>query len=115
MNMLKTTTAILLLLLSAYASADELAKEENPADDPKMGFCHSKEHNAEWGRLLKKYPEDPAIIKLFALRHGLCQMMEADLIDKDFAISIFEESRQQEIERKQEDEQQMKDEQDKPA
>jgi hypothetical protein len=111
--MLKTTTAIILLLLSAYASADALVEEGNSADDPKMGFCHSNEHNAEWGNLITKYPDDPAVVRLFALRHGLCELMEAGFIEKDFAISIFEETRQQEIERKLEEQRQA--EQDKPA
>lgn len=93
---MRTVLLVLMLALSFTASGEE--------QTPATGWCLDKERNAQWGEQIKKFPQDPAIVHLFALRHGLCQMLEAEMIELDFAIDLWEQQRALEVQRRQEEE-----------
>ncbi len=39
--------------------------------------------------LARKHPDDEIIVKLVALRAGLCDLIEKRIVDLDFAIDLF--------------------------
>jgi len=63
-------------------------------------FCHDPESNAEWEELINKYPEDMGIQALHALRIGLCQKVDDDVLTIPEATKIFEDMRQALVERR---------------
>lgn len=52
--------------------------------------CKNQASWQEWHALLEKHPNDDSVYTLYALRLGLCSMVEAGNIDKDRAVKIFE-------------------------
>ena len=60
-------------------------------------YCHDVSVNKDWALMLSKSPNDDAVAKLFALRLGLCELVERNIIKLDRATKIFEESREREI------------------
>lgn len=48
-------------------------------------YCHDAAAWQEWDDLRAKYPDDPELITLYALRLGLCAMVEKGQIDADTA------------------------------
>ena len=70
--MTKYLPALGLLALSSLHSASAV-----PIDQT---YCANPDEQAKWGQLLRKYPDDEGIAKLFALRFGLCEMIKAALI-----------------------------------
>lgn len=48
-------------------------------------YCHDAAAWQEWDDLRAKYPDDPELITLYALRLGLCAMVEKKQIDADTA------------------------------
>jgi hypothetical protein len=56
-------------------------------------YCQDPEANRQWLEMLARTPDDPLIIKLFALRSGLCVLVEQRLIALDQATDIFEQER----------------------
>ncbi len=50
--------------------------------------------NAHWGKLLRELPGDDVLVRLGALRLGLCQGLEAGMIDLDRGTQIFEQARE---------------------
>jgi len=83
-TLLRCATASL-LLLGLAGSYTHAAEADN--------YCHDKTALDEWQALLSKYPDDADIIKLYALRSGLCAMVERDQLALDRAIAIFEAER----------------------
>lgn len=67
-------------------------------DIDKDNYCHSPEKNATMARLLKEYPNDENVLKMFALRLGFCAMIDFDAISLDRAIDLFEREREKVIE-----------------
>jgi len=55
------------------------------------------ETNRQWARLLMKSPDDPMTIRLYALRDGLCGMVDRGQVKLEVAIAIFEDARSPEI------------------
>ena len=51
--------------------------------------CYKREIAARWQQLLIDWPKDPVVIGLYALREGLCQMIDDGLVDLEQAIDIF--------------------------
>lgn len=65
------------------------------ADDGKdaqstKNYCHSPENKKEFDDLLAKHSSDTGIIKLYALREGLCAMIDHGQITLDEGIDIWE-------------------------
>ncbi len=69
-------TALILLAVAPPATAAE-------------NYCHKPDVIQEWADLLAKYPQDPDVIRLYALREGLCEMIDRGLVELDQAIDIF--------------------------
>ena len=63
-------------------------------------YCHDSSVNKEWAILLGQHPSDDAIAKLFAMRLGLCELVERGFIEHDRATKIFEKARAQEVREK---------------
>ncbi len=60
-------------------------------DDPD-NYCNDAEINQQWTRLLMKSPDDPMTIRLYALRDGLCAMVDRGQVKLGVAIAIFEDA-----------------------
>lgn len=87
------TAAICLLGGGPTWAADE-KKETN--------YCKDQTSWQEWHELLKKYPDDDSIHALYALRMGMCSMVESGTLTLDRATRIFERMRESVIENKKE-------------
>lgn len=81
-------TAFFLVLASALLLAGSgWAAEPN--------YCRDEDSWAEWHRLLADNPADDGIYGLYALRRGLCGMVESGAIDETRATRIFEAAREE--------------------
>ena len=56
-------------------------------------YCHDAAINAEWKRMIIKYPDDDIVLHLAGLREGLCNMVDRGEITKNKAIDIFESAK----------------------
>ena len=86
------------LLSMAVWAAPESSSTPDYCDDP-----------AGWQSmegLLQSAPGDELVIKLYALRVGLCQMIKDKKIDTQAGIDLFETERQRAIDRRTLEEQQ---------
>jgi hypothetical protein len=45
-------------------------------------YCHDPQANQEWGRLIEEAPGDDLLMRLFALRLGLCQLVDSGQLDQ---------------------------------
>lgn len=92
----------LLFTLSSAALAvgdEKLWPEHKPEN-----FCTDPDKVQNNESLARKHPRDERLVKLVALRTGLCDLIEKKIIDLDIAIDLFENERQnQVIKRMQED------------
>ena len=61
-------------------------------DEPD-NYCNDAETNQQWARLFMKAPDDPMTIRLYALRDGLCNMVDNGQVKLELAIAIFEDAR----------------------
>jgi hypothetical protein len=57
-------------------------------------YCKDSESWIEWEKLSSSHPEDNNIQSLYALRIGLCTMVESGKIDVKRATEIFESMRE---------------------
>ena len=78
--------ALMVLLASCSAHGDE---PDN--------YCNDPEINQQWTRLFMKSPDDPRTIRLYALRDGLCAMVDRGQVKLDLATAIFEDARSPEV------------------
>ncbi len=60
-------------------------------------YCLDPEVNQQWTRLLMKSPDDPMTIRLYALRDGLCSMVDRGQVKLGVAIAIFEDARSPQV------------------
>ncbi len=65
--------------------------------DESDNYCNDAEINQQWTRLLMKSPDDPMTIRLYALRDGLCNMVDRGQVKLGVAIAIFEDARSPEV------------------
>ena len=82
---------ILLLFIITFCFpciSDSTTDKNKPAN-----YCHEKESWEQYHDLLAKYPDDDQIYSLYALRIGLCTMVEAGTISQNRAVDIFERMR----------------------
>lgn len=61
-------------------------------------YCEDETSWREWHGLIEKHPADDALHALYALRLGLCSMVNSGNITLDRATSIFERMRESIIE-----------------
>ena len=83
MRKLIITIIVLLIPLAAQAETN---------------YCHDPESNAEWEELIRKHPDDMGIQALHALRIGLCQKVDEEVLTIPKATKIFEDMRKALIE-----------------
>ncbi len=88
---------IRLLLLFLLSTAVHAKESEN--------FCLDKQYAKTNEELARKHPNDKIIVKLVALRYGLCDLIEKKIIDLDFAIELFNSEHQKGIYKRIEEEQ----------
>jgi len=60
-------------------------------------YCNDPEANQQWARLLMKAPNDPMTIRLYALRDGLCGMVDRGQVKLEHATAIFERARSPDV------------------
>ena len=68
-------------------------------------FCLDKQSAIDNEALARKHPTDEKIIKLVALRSGLCDLISKQIIDLDFAIDVFNAEHQTNIMKRLQEEQ----------
>ena len=56
-------------------------------------YCHDDAEIKKWNEVIAKHSAEPLLIKLYAMRVGLCQMVDDGKIDLDTAIDVFEAER----------------------
>jgi hypothetical protein len=71
-----------LLLLSCTMLAFSANATEN--------YCHDTDKNENWEKLIRQFPEDTVILRLYALRRGLCVMIDEGTVNLEKAIDLFE-------------------------
>ena len=59
------------------------------AMDESTNFCLDKQASIDNEAIATRNPDDPRIIRLIALRSGLCDLLDKEIIDLDFAIDLF--------------------------
>ena len=91
--MATTRDLVILALALAVGPAPVTAAEPDPGDPEPAHFCADPATNREWAELLAQNPEDRIVVRLYALRVGLCTMIDQNLIDVDQAIAWFEQER----------------------
>ena len=77
----------IMAIMYLWAAGVSFAAEQN--------YCHDEASWAEWHRLLVDNPADDGVYGLYALRRGLCGMVEAGAIDQARATRIFEAAREE--------------------
>ena len=75
---------VLLLLLMACSNV-QAAGSKN--------YCLDQQVNSEWAGILARSPDDQIVIRLFALRIGLCELVKRKVVALDKATEIFEHER----------------------
>jgi hypothetical protein len=61
------------------------------AEEPR-NFCSDPEVNRQWQEALVKYPKDPLLLKLSAVRTALCSMLSQDQISLETARATWEDA-----------------------
>lgn len=64
------------------------------AGEGQQNYCHDEASWVGWHQLLANNPADDGIYGLYALRRGLCDMVEAGTIEQARATRIFEAARE---------------------
>ncbi|NOU13804.1 MAG: hypothetical protein HOO92_07550 [Methylococcaceae bacterium] len=79
----------LLLLFLPLSHADGMKEGEN--------YCHDTKSVEQNKALLGDHPNDPIIIRLMALREGLCNMIDRGLITVEQGIDIFNDEKNKSV------------------
>jgi hypothetical protein len=85
--------ATIALVLPHVVNAEGEEELREDINDPTQNYCKSAEKNAYWGKLLSQYKGDAMIVKLFALRTGLCAMIDAGAVTLSDAIDYYEQEK----------------------
>jgi hypothetical protein len=97
--MLKKT--LFVMALSFPALAEESASEAK-------NFCLDPKAAQKNEALARETPRDPILIRLVAMRAGLCDLLAKKIIDLDFAIDLFNGEHAHGIQKRIEEEQTLK-------
>ncbi len=79
--------------LACIAVLTAFAAGAAPDSDQQINHCHDSQANSEWARLAHENHQSDIWQRLFALRVGLCVMVERDELSVDRATHIFEAER----------------------
>ena len=77
--------ALLMILPNSSFAMEEVAIEEE------INFCLDTQAAIDNYALAEKHPEDPRLIRLVALRTGLCDLLAKEIIELEFAIDLFDQ------------------------
>lgn len=78
----------MLFSVSVFAETEPKTKTES------VNYCLIPEENQKWEGIILQYPTDVEIMKLYALRRGLCIAIEEKKIGLNAAIDIFAKEHQ---------------------
>jgi len=67
------------------------------ANDANINFCLDKQAAIDNNAIAARNPTNPKIIKLIAIRTGLCDLLENKIIKLDFAIDLFNQMQESSI------------------
>jgi hypothetical protein len=81
------TLSFFLFFVSAGSFAED--KIVNAKKHESVNYCHNKLETKKWQAMLIKYQGDTDIMKLYALRLGLCRAVDDKKIKLDDAIDVF--------------------------
>jgi len=84
-----TYLLVILLFIAPLSHATEMKEGVN--------YCHDPESVAKNKALLGDHPSDLVIIRLIALRDGLCNMIDSGQITVDQGIDIFSDEKSKSI------------------
>jgi hypothetical protein len=70
------------------------------AEEPSRNFCLDPKAAQQNEALARKHPQDEVIVKLVAMRAGLCDLLAKKIIDLDFAIELFDAEHAQGIQKR---------------
>lgn len=107
MTKLLITLYVLFSQSFALLADDKGPGVENPKSDPD-NYCYQQEAWKNIDNLLKDAPNDPLVIRMYAIRKGLCILIEEGKITRDQGAEIFELERSRVIIERQQDEIQKK-------
>lgn len=85
------TAVLMSLTVTATAAPDQVLP--NPQQAEPANTCHEPASQRQWLDLLAKHPADPLTVRLYALRVGLCQMIDQQLITVKQAALLLEQER----------------------
>jgi len=80
----------------AFAAGDEKLW---PEDKPK-NFCLDPSLETKSENLAKEHPEDERLVKLVALRSGLCNLVLKNIVPLNTAIDIFDAEKESEMQKR---------------
>lgn len=98
-----------LLFFSSPTSA--IAAEENPPPDPRTdpdNYCYQQKAWDDIEKLRQDAPNDPLVIRMYAMRKGLCALIEEGKITLEQGVEIFELERSRTLIERQREENQTK-------
>jgi hypothetical protein len=100
--------AIMMAALVFFSiSANATSAEETPPSDQKAdpdNYCYQQKAWDDIEKLRQEAPNDPLVIRMYAMRKGLCMLIEEGKIPFEQGIEIFELERSRTlIERQQEE------------
>jgi hypothetical protein len=75
------------LLLPLPGRSGEPAPPEAEASE---NYCHDPASWAKYDELLKQAPHDALIVRSYALRLGLCRMVDEGKVSLEYAIEVFD-------------------------
>jgi hypothetical protein len=97
--MKKQIAYILLIIVILFVNPSAFAMEPLPTPEPD-NYCKDKKSWAEWDSLVQKYPLDPDVQILHALRIGFCMKIEQGSISFEMARDLFSRAHQMVIQKK---------------
>lgn len=89
MNSFRAGCIVFTAWLIAGCSTPQIA-----AQSQEQHTCRNAGEWAEWDALLTKFPNDQDVISLYALRVGLCALIERGQIDPKTGVQLFERAHQ---------------------
>jgi len=78
-----------LILVSFSVFAGELDDGKPYEKKETENFCINPQDAIDNETLARNHPNDERVIKLVAIRAGLCELISKEIIDLDFAIDLF--------------------------
>ncbi len=95
---------VLCVLFCSGAVAGEL-EDRVIRDDEQVNFCLDKQAELNNEKLAIDHPKDKELVKLVALRAGLCYLVGKKIVDFELAVDLFNAEKQAEILRRLQNEQ----------